>query len=176
MPVAAFVAGLLSTVVTALVVTAELYISGTSPLAITASLMTGWHLLIGAAEGLITATTISYLAKVRPDLIKSNTGLDGRVMGAFAGVAAVIALLLSPFASTLPDGLERVAIDTGFFYKGTGLFAALIPDYSVPGLKNEWLATGLAGVIGVLLTVTIAFGVASITKRRSARAVGRGNS
>lgn len=168
MPTAAFTAGLVSTVLTALAVALELFVSGTSPLAVTASLMTGWHLLIGIGEGLITATTIGYLARIRPDLIDGNSGLDWRSIAVFTGVATILAVILSPYASSLPDGLERVAHDLGFIDKGTGVFSGIIPDYTVPGLKSDKLATGFAGMIGVFITILIGYGVSSITKRRSA--------
>jgi len=167
MPAAAFTAGLVSTVVTAFVAAIQLYISGVAPFAITASLMTGWHLLIGIGEGLITATTVGFLARVRPDLIKSNAGLDWRSVAVFGAIAAALAAFLSPFASALPDGLERVAEDLGFIGKEAGLFNALIPDYAIPGLGNELVATGLAGLIGVLITILIGYGIANIARRRS---------
>ena len=165
-PVAAFTAGLISTAVTALVVAIELYLSGTAPLAITASLMTGWHIVIGAAEGLITATTVGYLARVRPDLIQGNATLDVRSIAVFSSISVALAVFLSPLASSLPDGLERVAHDLGFIDRATGLFNSLIPDYVVPGLQNEWLATGLAGLVGVGIALGAGFGLASIARRR----------
>jgi len=168
-PAGAFAAGLVSTLVTALAVSIQLAVSGTVPFAITASLMTGWHLLIGIGEGLITATTIGYLIKVRPDLVENRTGLDWRSLTVLGMVAIALVVFLSPFASALPDGLERVAHDLGFIGSETSVFDALIPDYAVPGLKDERLTTVVAGLVGVSITVLIGYGVASFTKRRSAR-------
>jgi len=64
------------------------------------------------------------------------------------GLALAIAAFLSPFASSSPDGLERVAEDLGFLDKGITLFASPIPDYLFPGVGNEKIATALAGIIG----------------------------
>jgi cobalt/nickel transport system permease protein len=168
MPAGAFTAGLVSTVITALVAATELAVSGTSPFIITASLMAGWHLVIGIGEGLITATTIGYLARVRPDLVKSRGGLDWRSLALFGGVAAFCALFLSPLASSLPDGLNRVARDVGFAGKESGAVGGLIPHYAIPGLSGN-LATGLAGLLGVVITISIGYSIAMIVKRRSAR-------
>ncbi|MEV4754593.1 energy-coupling factor ABC transporter permease [Micromonospora sp. NPDC049559] len=48
---------------------------GTSGLGALAGTMAGVHLLIGVGEGLITATTVVTVAKVRPDLVYALRGL-----------------------------------------------------------------------------------------------------
>jgi cobalt/nickel transport protein len=75
--------------------------------------------------------------------------------------ALAIALLLSPFASQSPDGLEKVADDKGFLQKGEEkeIFSAPIPDYTLPGVKNEGMATSLAGLIGTLVVFAAASGL-----------------
>ena len=48
--------------------------------------------------------------------------------------ALAVALFLSPFASTYPDGLEKVADRLGFADKASGFvnFKFIIPDYTFP--------------------------------------------
>ena len=73
--------------------------------------------------------------------------------------AAVLALIVSPFASKWPDGLERVADDKGFLAKGEhSVLHTPIADYLFPGIKNETVATGLAGLLGVLLVFGVGYG------------------
>ncbi|WP_434743083.1 energy-coupling factor ABC transporter permease [Micromonospora sp. SH-82] len=71
--VTGFVAGLLSVVVAALGFVVQYWLGGTTDLGGNlgglAATMTGVHLLIGVGEGLITATTVVTVAKVRPDLV-----------------------------------------------------------------------------------------------------------
>jgi cobalt/nickel transport protein len=83
-------------------------------------------------------------------------------------VALSIALFLSPFASSWPDGLEKVAKDLGFIEKGEGteVLKAPIPDYKIPGLDNEGLSTALSGTIGTLAMFGIGFGVARLLRRK----------
>jgi cobalt/nickel transport protein len=83
-------------------------------------------------------------------------------------VAVAVVLLFSPFASSWPDGLERVAKDLGFFEKGEGaeVLKAPIPDYKVPGLDNEGFSTALSGTIGTLAMFGIGFGVACLLRRK----------
>jgi cobalt/nickel transport protein len=69
-------------------------------------------------------------------------------------LAIVLATLASPFASPWPDGLEKVAAKLGFIQKAEGkspLLPAPIPDYAMPGVHRQGLATALAGLIGTLL-------------------------
>jgi len=65
-----------------------------------------------------------------------------------------LAFFVSPYASTSPDGMERVAIDKGFADTAEehALADAPLADYGVKGVEDESLATGLAGVIGVAIT------------------------
>jgi cobalt/nickel transport protein len=72
-------------------------------------------------------------------------------------VALGLAALFSPFASSLPDGLDRVAADLGFEQRahpeplGQRLpTARLFDEYQLRGVPQP-LATPLAGVIGTLL-------------------------
>ncbi|NOX97688.1 MAG: hypothetical protein GXO98_06510 [Nitrospirae bacterium] len=80
----------------------------------------------------------------------------------------LLALILSPFASRLPDGLERVAEDKGFLEKGEvkPIIPSPIPDYSWPGLKNEKLATSFAGMAGTLIVFGISYGIAALIKKK----------
>jgi len=71
-------------------------------------------------------------------------------------LALGLALFLSPFASKAPDGLERVAEDQGFLARAEGSFPSPIPDYEIPGVKSEALATALAGLAGTLVTFGLA--------------------
>jgi len=82
--------------------------------------------------------------------------------------ALLIALLVSPFASPWPDGLERIAKDQGFLEKGEGppVLAAPVPDYAFPGFQNKEWATSIAGLIGTLAMFGIGYGVAALIKRR----------
>ena len=74
---------------------------------------------------------------------------------AFTVLAVLLALALatavSPFASSSPDGLERVAEDKAFLDQGR-LHAvqedAPVPDYAFPGVTDARVATGLAGLVG----------------------------
>ena len=83
-------------------------------------------------------------------------------------IAVIVAFFLSPLASTLPDGLEKVAHDYGFIAKGEKglILKPLIPDYAFPGMKNEKMATAISGLLGTLVIFGIGCGLALLLKRR----------
>ena len=88
----------------------------------------------------------------------------------FFGLMASVflAMVLSPFASPWPDGLEKIAEDKGFMEKGDikPVFSSPIPDYSWPHFKSEKLATSCAGAAGTLLVFGIGCGLAALIRRR----------
>ncbi|MDK2902571.1 MAG: cobalt/nickel transport protein [Clostridiales bacterium] len=73
-------------------------------------------------------------------------------------------LLLSPFASTFPDGLERVAHDLGFIAAEQEGMASPMPDYTVPFLGEGGISTVVAGAIGAILLVIIFLAVDRLIK------------
>jgi cobalt/nickel transport system permease protein len=90
-----------------------------------------------------------------------------------AGLVVAIALvtLVSPFASTSPDGLERVASDKslGAEVDDHALADGPLADYAVGDLDNERVGTGLAGLIGVGVTFGIGLIVFATVKRLRTR-------
>ncbi|PSF37522.1 cobalt transport protein [Aphanothece hegewaldii CCALA 016] len=88
-------------------------------------------------------------------------------------IALLIAVFLSPFASSDPDGLDRVSEDLKFKDKehpeapATKLpFANIFDGYALKGVP-EGVATPLAGLVGTLATFGIAWGIGQLAVRRS---------
>lgn len=76
---------------------------------------------------------------------------------------------LSFYASSSPDGLEKVAEDEGFLESAedSALSNSPLADYGLAGLDSERLSVGIAGVIGVVVTAIIALALFSLIKKRS---------
>ncbi|OGO59806.1 MAG: hypothetical protein A2025_00900 [Chloroflexi bacterium RBG_19FT_COMBO_47_15] len=81
-------------------------------------------------------------------------------------ILALLLAILSPLASSSPDGLERVAEDKGFISTALGPFLEVVPDYAIPGVTNEALATILAGIVGTLILFGIGYGLAELLSAR----------
>lgn len=76
-------------------------------------------------------------------------------------VTALLAGVVSTIASSQPDGLERVAIDEGFEDSATdgATSASPLADYAVEGVENDRVGTGLAGIIGAVVTMAAMIGL-----------------
>lgn len=76
-------------------------------------------------------------------------------------LSLVLAGGASYYASSQPDGLEKVAGDIGFLdsAKGSAVEDSPLAGYGVAGIENERISGGLAGVIGVVSTAAISFGL-----------------
>jgi cobalt/nickel transport protein len=96
-------------------------------------------------------------------------------LGAFIvaglGVALALAFFVSPQASGEPDGLNKVAIDKGFAEteEAHALDDTPTAGYEVRGVDDDRLSTGLAGIIGVAITFTVAGGLLLVVRHRSSR-------
>ena len=80
-----------------------------------------------------------------------------------------LAGVVSFYASSHPDGLEKVAEDIGFIEtaKENTNADSVLADYGVKGVDNERLSVGAAGVIGVIATGVISTGLFMLVRRKS---------
>jgi cobalt/nickel transport protein len=76
-------------------------------------------------------------------------------------LSLVLAGGVSYYASSQPDGLEKVAGDIGFLdsAKESAVEDGPLAGYGVAGVENERISGGLAGVIGVASTAAVSFGL-----------------
>jgi cobalt/nickel transport protein len=101
-------------------------------------------------------------------------------------VALLLAGVVSNFASSHPDGLdsslrEGCTVDADGEITGGSCPAQQekeheiggpFADYGIAGLDNDFLATGLSGVLGVLLTFAVAGGAFWLVRRRAPERTG----
>ncbi|MEJ5308766.1 MAG: energy-coupling factor ABC transporter permease [Anaerolineae bacterium] len=167
--VSGFISGWLSIVVAAAACALQLALSGASPANIAVPAMVGIHALIGVGEGLITAGALAFLKVARRDLVEvpQVQFVGGKAVWVGGLVIAVALAIFSPLASAHPDGLEWVAEQRGFLDLARDPLYEIIPDYVLPGISNEKLATILAGVIGALIVFAAAAGVAYARSKRA---------
>jgi hypothetical protein len=90
-------------------------------------------------------------------------------------VAVGLGTAVSPWASPHPDGLEKVAGDTGFIDRATTTSVqegSPIADYAFPGIANERVATGVAGFVGTIGVFLVAVAAAWLLRRRRGASAG----
>ncbi|MFE2964592.1 energy-coupling factor ABC transporter permease [Streptomyces sp. NPDC059340] len=169
------------------------------PITRVATAMIGVHVLIGIGEATITALTVGAVIAVRPDLVHGARGLQQRLKLRVGGelvdapapaavpvaartsrrkvwaVGLVTSLLLAGFvsfyASASPDGLEKVAKDQGIDKntKKHHTEDSPLAGYGVKDISDARISGGLAGVIGVGVTVVAGTGIFwAVRRRRSA--------
>lgn len=84
-------------------------------------------------------------------------------------VAVGLATAVSPYASSSPDGLEKVAGKKAFLDDGklhSVQDGSPIPGYAFPGIDNPRVATGVAGFVGTLGVFVVGYGIAFALRRR----------
>ncbi len=100
----------------------------------------------------------------------SRRRLRTRVFVVLALALAIgLALFASPYASSAPDGLNKVAESKGFLDDGRlhrFQDSSPIPGYAFPGIDDPRIAKGLAGFVGTLLVASLSTGVLLFVRRR----------
>jgi len=101
-------------------------------------------------------------------MVQPNASRNRMFLWTGLGIALLIAVVLSPFASTHPDGLDRVSEDHGFGDKAAAdtpaqklPFYAIFDEYALRGVP-EGVATPLAGLVGTLVTFGLAWGAGKL--------------
>jgi cobalt/nickel transport system permease protein len=128
--------------------------------------MGGVHMIIGLGEAVITMLIVAVVLRARPELVapigRDGRARHGRTLAYGAAVAIGAMVLVAPFASSLPDGLEHVAARLGFADRAVAGQPAPLPDYAMAPLveASPWLATALAGLVGTLVAFAVAWFVA----------------
>ncbi len=164
-------AGILSVVFSSIAFTIQYAIGGTISIPVGTVLlaMVTTHFIIGFGEGIITALIITLLIRVRPDLIYAYERSDENTTKvSFYGLFIILILLLSlvtPFASSSPDGLESVAEEFGFTQ--TDGVVLLLDDYGISAVNNDFISTVLSALLGVTV-VAIMFNLI-ISRRKSGK-------
>jgi len=94
--------------------------------------------------------------------------LDGFVWVGL-GIALLVALFLSPFASTSPEVLEKITVAKRLPQKGEALKFwehAPFSDYTVPWVKNTKVSAALSGLVGTLAIFFMTIGIAKVIRKR----------
>jgi cobalt/nickel transport system permease protein len=86
-------------------------------------------------------------------------------------VALALACIVSFWASSKPDGLEKVATDQGIAVKAEDhdLADSPLADYGTKGVDDERLSVAIAGATGVGLTLVLGGGLFWVVSRSARR-------
>ncbi len=143
-PVAALAAGWASVLAASLAAAFQLALSGSAPLGAAVQSVVGGHLLIGLAEGALTAGLLVALSTSQ------------RRTGRAAALMALVAVVASPLASSLPDGLEAALLSLQADNLAAPPSLAPFAGYTFPGLLSPETSMVLAGALGLAAVFTLA--------------------
>jgi len=140
------------------------------------ALMQPIHLAIGLVEGIITAAVVTFVYKMRPELLENSVSGKAmrdismkKVLSVMAVLVVVVGCVLSLFASAYPDGLEwsmEGVSGTAELEASGGIYDSLsalqeklafLPDYSFKSDEDgSNLGTATSGIVGAILTLGLA--------------------
>lgn len=160
----------LSVVLASAACAVELAASGAASLGSLLPAMVGTHAIIGIGEAVITVGVLILVEKrmtaenPEPASVISRRR-NWRLAGGGLGLALILSIFISPFASGDPDGLEKVAGNQGFISTADG--AALwqwspLPDYTVPVIGENFASTALAGLLGTIGAFALVIGAGKL--------------
>ena len=148
---AIFFGGFLSVLVSAVLALGELLLSGVTMPAAVLGVSLGLFTVSAVLEGAITLAIMQALASINPDFIRKPQLNGGRVLG-WVGLAALLLAVVSvAVASTHPDGIWKLAGETGIASHAKALLGAPLADYQLGLLQSVWLRKAGAGLVGLAL-------------------------
>jgi cobalt/nickel transport system permease protein len=158
---AIFLGGFLSVFVSACLAMTELRLSQVNIPSTIGMVSLGLFAVSAAVEGAITLAVVGALEKLNPAWVRRNGTRPSRGLTVILIAAAVLASIGALLASSLPDGLEKLAESLGIASRATSLYQTPLSDYEVRFLGEGWLRKALAGIAGL----TVVYGVCMVAAR-----------
>lgn len=150
-----FLGGLVSLLASAFLALSELKLSEVPiPPAIFA-LSCGLFVISGIIEGALTLAVVQALDRIQPGVMRQPQGIT-RNLGFALGASAMILAGAGIFvASTHPDGIQRLAQQTGIVGQTATLFRTPFADYQAAFVSSPWLTKSIAGMVGILVVYVL---------------------
>ena len=154
-----FLGGMFSLLASAALALFELLRSGIRmpPAVLTVSI--GLFVVSAIAEGAITLAIVQALEVMQPGLLRRPRGVSGRVTLALVTASVSFAGLGVFLASSSPDGIQKLARDTGITSHVASLLVSPLADYRLHVFSSPLLARSIAGLIGLLVVYLLCLAV-----------------
>ncbi|MCU1233446.1 MAG: cobalamin [Candidatus Solibacter sp.] len=146
---AIFAGGTLSLLTSAMLALAELMISGVRMPGPVLGVSLALFVVSALVEGAITVAVVAALERIQPGVLRAPSAGRSPAFAALALVAILLAAGGVVFASTAPDGIERLAMQTGIASHARTLIATPLKDYQASWLGSGWPAQAAAGIAGL---------------------------
>ncbi len=146
-----FAGGTLSVLVSAVLALAELAISGVKMPASVLGVSLALFLVSALLEGAITLAVIQALESIQPRFVREPAAGRSFALGAVSLGAVLLAAVGVLFASTGPDGIEKLGRQAGIASHARTLITTPLSGYKVAFLSSSWLSKAGAGLAGLAL-------------------------
>ncbi|MBZ5606265.1 MAG: energy-coupling factor ABC transporter permease [Acidobacteriia bacterium] len=160
---AIFIGGVLSVAVSACLALAELIASGVAMPRKILFVSLALFLVSAMIEGAITLAAVRAIERMNPSWVRGAKEPGSRLIGVVAIVAVVLAVAGILFASTDPDGIERLASS-----QAPQWTHAPLADYQIAGIDSPWLRHAGAGLAGLVLIYGACLAAGKFLMRRRA--------
>jgi cobalt/nickel transport system permease protein len=163
---AIFLGGALSVMTCASLALVELRLSGVPMPSAILGVSLGLFAVAAVLEGLITLGVIQALEALNPGWIVKPPGLRRPALTALALTAVLLAVLGVLFASTDPDGLDRLAQQLGIASRARVLISTPLAGYEAQIMTSPWLRKAAAGAAGLVLAYLAVLWLGRVASRR----------
>ncbi len=160
-----FLAGVLSVLVAALLCLGELALSGVRLSGGVLAVALAVFAVAAIIEGAITVSVLGALERLNPSWLTMPAARQKVALSALALAALVLGAGGFLVASTLPDGLERVAGLVGIEEHARAVAAAPMPDYEALAVSEPWLRKAIAGLCGLAITFVLCYVAGHFARR-----------
>jgi cobalt/nickel transport system permease protein len=165
---AIFAAGALSVLVSAVLAMAQLLLSGVRMPGGLLGISLALFLVSGLLEGAITLAVVRALEAIQPNFVRqpaSGRGLGWAALGVAAMLLAGFGFL---YASTAPDGIERITASSGIVEPVRRPIPAPLAGYEAGLPGSDWTRKAAAGMAGLALVYGVCVAVGRAVRGRSA--------
>jgi cobalt/nickel transport system permease protein len=146
---AIFLGGMFSVLVAALLAVSELLLSGIAMSGTVLGVSFALFAVSAVLEGAITLAVFQALEMLNPNFVKQPKADRGFALGMTGLAAVLLAVVGVLFASTHPDGLEKLAETIGLASKAKPMLASPLADYQAGFFQSAWLRKAGAGLAGL---------------------------
>jgi cobalt/nickel transport system permease protein len=169
--ISAFLSAWLTLLLTSLAVCGMLSVCGIEEFFTTLGPMVGPHVKVGIGEGMLTVLLLAGIRFLAPDVFSHRKPMSKSAKKAACTLmvlALTVSLVISPFASRATEGLEKFTLDRGHPdpHRIIIHYQSPMPDYYLPGVRDQDLAKILGGTMGTVITFAACMMALSIIRIR----------
>jgi cobalt/nickel transport system permease protein len=162
---AIFLGGALSVLTSAALALAELLLSGVRMPGAVLGVSLGLFLVSALLEGAITLAVVRALEGIQPSLVRRPAERRSYAVIIVAAAAILLAAVGVLFASSHPDGIEKLAQQIGIAAQAKAVVSTPLSDYEISFLNSPWMRKAGAGLAGLVLV----YGACLVFGRMAAR-------